>query len=493
MKLVDGSQMAAVDAASQNEYGIPDIVLMEDAAIKAYERFCHVAPHDDARLLFVAGKGNNGGDALAMARHAFSDGSRVEVVSATTGFGRLAEVHRRVLDALGVSVSVWGSSEAEAMIGRADVIFDGLSGTGVRPPLRGSVVSLVERINASDAYVVAIDVPSGVGDGYRAGHPAVRADLTLTIGLPKRSLYLPAARPLCGRVEIVRIGFPPALTDGAELRDELADEKSVRGLLPKVPPEGYKGSRGRVGVFAGAPGTTGAAILCAGAAARSGAGLVYLHVDEAVYPVVASHLVSVMSRVLPSGEPVDVSRFDSLLVGPGWGCDGRRGLLERLLESDTPGVLDADGIRILSQLPVRDLGSRWILTPHPGELAALAAGEIGAVLDDPYEVGARVAARYNAVVVLKSHVTFVISPDGAVTVVDGMNPRLGTGGSGDVLAGIIAGFLARGAAPAAAAVCGAFVHARAGRLASERGWFLAEDLLPIVSRAAADIEGAQRA
>jgi NAD(P)H-hydrate epimerase len=271
-------------------------------------------------------------------------------------------------------------------------------------------------------------------------------------------------------------------------RDELIDADLVRSLLPVVHGEGYKGSRGRIGVFAGAEGTTGAAVLCSQAAARTGAGLVYLSVDRSIYPIVASHLVSVMPRVLDADDPIDLERFDALLVGPGWGQQGRGEFFERLLGSTAPGVLDADGINLLAAGSPIDLGGRWVLTPHPGEMARLAQTDSRSVLEDPYGVSESVARAYRATVVLKSHVTFVTFPDGTLRVMDGMNPYLGTGGSGDVLAGVVAGYLARGATPEEAAVAAVYVHAQAGARARNSGWFLAEDLLPEISRVASDLE-----
>jgi NAD(P)H-hydrate epimerase len=176
-------------------------------------------------------------------------------------------------------------------------------------------------------------------------------------------------------------------------------------------------------------------------------------------------------------------RYSALLVGPGWGLAAERAeWLGRLLALGLPGVLDADGITLLAGLPAPRLGGRWVLTPHPGEFARLAGLPVAELLADPLPTLLSWSARLEAVILLKGHCSYVASPDGRYWILDGMNPALATGGSGDVLAGIVGGLAAGGLAPLAAARLGALLHARAGELAyRERGYFLAEDLLPYVS------------
>ena len=265
-------------------------------------------------------------------------------------------------------------------------------------------------------------------------------------------------------------------------------------MLPDVSPDAHKGTRGHVAVFAAAPGTTGAAHLASVAAARTGAGLVTLYADHETYPLVAPAVRSTMCRRLDVAGGADLEallvRHQALLVGPGWGASGqRRALLGELLAAPLPGVLDADGLTLLAELAAaegrpRQLGWRWVLTPHPGEMGRMLGMPIAQVLADPAAAAAAAAERWQAAVVLKGHVSYVAGRHG-LAILDAGNPALATGGSGDVLAGVVAGLLGRGLDAAAAARAAVLVHSRAGRTAARGGgWILAEDLLEHVGRAA---------
>ena len=491
MKLVDSASMAEIDRRAEVEFGMPSLLLMESAGIKGYAELLKYMPDPVAPIVFLAGPGNNGGDSRVMARQAICEGRNACVVSISDRIGELPALEQNVLNRMGVRTYSYGSQKASEAIQRAQLIVDGLYGTGIRPPLRPDVITCVDEVNAVDAMVISIDIPSGIGEGFLPHHPSIRADATLTIALPKRALYLPAARSRCGRIERIVIGFPPELIRTNEGDDELVDDHTTKPLIPVVDGAAHKGLRGRVGVFGGATGTTGAPVLAASAAARSGSGLVYLNVDRDIYPVVASQLRSVMVRVIPiDPEPRSTAVYDAIVVGPGWGTEGRDGQLDMILESGAGGVLDADAINLIAARDARpNLGVRWVLTPHVGEMARLLNCSVADVLADPYSAIDDVARSLRAVVVLKSHITYIGEPAGRVRVVDGMNPRLATGGSGDVLAGMIAGLMARGASPFDAASCGAYLHSQVGRRAAESGWFLAEDLLPIVSSVVADADG----
>jgi hydroxyethylthiazole kinase-like uncharacterized protein yjeF len=395
-----------------------------------------------------------------------------------------------ICEALGIPCISWPAQAdaVRAVLAEADWVFDGIAGTGIRGALRPPLSDLVDAVNASPGNRIAIDVPSGVGDEYRQGHPAVRADFTLTMGLPKLCLYLPHARVLCGRIMVIHVGFPPALLEDPDIPGELLPIRAWRKLAPPIAPDTYKNRRGHLAVFAGARGTTGAAWLCASAAARSRLGLVTLYVDSDAYPIVAQKLTSVMCRPWDAPEAWDHASFSGVLAGPGWGlAEAKQRWLERLLALPVRGVIDADGITLLGRVAAHgtpDLGGRWVLTPHPGEFSRLMGSAREDALADPVTRSVEASARLNAVIVLKGHCTVVAAPQGRYWILDGANPALATGGSGDVLAGIIAAGVAGGMSPADAALFGVSLHASVGRLAARRlGWFLAEDLVPLISRA----------
>lgn len=501
-RLVDSAQMSAIDREASERFRIPSPILMENAGLKALEamqRRIWRRPVPREPVAIVSGRGNNGGDALVVARQLHAIGARHITVLLSHGEpadGSQCAANLAICRALGISVL----DAAEATLDRGWVI-DGMAGTGQRGALRGPAAALAERINGSAARVIALDAPSGVGDRFTAGMPAVRADWTLALELPKRALYLPAARPACGTIIVVPIGFPAALTDPAAGNARLLGPAALAAMLPSVPADAHKGTRGHVAVLAGSAGTAGAARLAATAAACSRAGLVTLHADADTYPVQAGALTSVM--VAPwseAADPDEFRRFDSLVVGPGWGTGpARSAWLQRLLALPYRGVLDADAITLLTRASdrIERLAGRWVLTPHPGEVARLLGATVADVLADPAVAAADAAARFGVVVVLKGHVTHVAAPDardgvneGAappLSVVDGMQPWLATGGSGDVLAGVIGALLAGGGVdPYQAACAGVLIHAAAARrLYRERGWFLAEDLPASVSRVVA--------
>ncbi len=499
MKLASTEAMARIDTLARERYAMPSLLLMENAGIKAWLLFRECVGRGGVPaggMVFVAGRGNNGGDALVMARQASLDGVRDLLVIEATGTPRAAGGPRAagepgqelaMCEALGIECIEWTAQELRCRerLAGARWIFDGVAGTGIRGALQAPLSHLVEAMNGSTGQRIAIDVPSGVREGFQLGDPAVRADLTLTMGLPKHSLYLPHARGFCGDIRVVRLGFPPALVEDPAIPGECLDEDSWRGLLAPIPVDAHKGTRGHLAAFAGSPGTTGAASLAACAAARSRAGLVSLFLDPDIYPIVAPGLRSVMAKPWDlSGAGFAAEAYSATLVGPGWGLAADRARwLERLLSSGLPGVMDADALTLLGRLSKPALGGRWVLTPHPGEFARLAGVSRDQVLADPIAHALSMAGSREAVVVLKGACTCVAAPSGRFWILDGRNPALATGGSGDVLAGIIAGGLASGLGPLEAALFGVSLHACVGRIASRiRGWFLAEDLLPLVSR-----------
>ena len=489
--------MSEIDRAAQEQYHIPGLVLMENAGARIWTLLRDVLlPPGESTVLFVAGRGNNGGDALVMARHCAVEGNhRPRVVVSGLSLKEPGAQHLSSCRALGIPVLDW-STEPKAVseaFAEANWIIDGITGTGISGSLGGSLAELVSAINRSGTPVLSIDAPSGAGDGVQPEWPMVHARCTATVGLPKRVLYLPAVRPHCGRIHVVPIGFPRDLVCKPDTTETVIDEGALDHLIPEIDHSTYKNRRGVVSVFAGSVGMTGAAILCSTAAARAGAGMVRLFCDVEIYPLLAGRLVSIMAVPLeePAGaKPIpglDRERVSAVVVGPGWGArEERQTLLWAAIESGIRGVLDADGIRLLTRLrakgEVTRLGGRWVLTPHPGEFAELSGVDVQTLSFDPAPALRSVCSELDAVVLLKGHVTWICDPAGRISVVDGMVGELGTAGSGDVLAGIIGGLLARGIAVREAAEAGVLLHAAAGRRrAVAGGFFLAEELLEEIS------------
>ena len=325
LAVVTGPQMARIDDRAQGDWSLPGAVLMENAGANGYAAVrAHLWGGASARgpLVFVAGRGNNGGDAFVMARHAHVAGADEVVVALAGGEPRGGGATAANLAACrALQIPIVAGGAARAALQRAAWIFDGITGTGLRSSLAPPLAAVVEQINAASGSVVAIDVPSGLRDGY-AGGPLVRAAATVTMGLPKRCLYLPRVRTAVGEILVVAVGFPPALLTDPAIGCHLLTGDLLPRLLPAAAPDAHKGTRGHVAVFAGAPGTTGAAHLAGGAAARSGAGLVTLYADRETYALLAPAARSTMCRPLAATG----RRRPGGTAGPSPGAAGGAGL-----------------------------------------------------------------------------------------------------------------------------------------------------------------------
>jgi NAD(P)H-hydrate epimerase len=359
------------------------------------------------------------------------------------------------LRALGVQVLPWEDS-GEDFPESPHVIIDGIAGTGLTGPLRERPLALARAINRAAGadsepgerpLVVSIDVPSGIGDEFKTSWPLVASDAVLAVEPVKLALYKPAARPFAGTILPVGGIFPAALIEkyaGAEL----VDWETARSRIPAVTPDAYKYSRGVAERRAGSAGSVGAAQIAAKGAQAAGAGLVRLAVDAALYPALASSSGGIM--VFESDSAADDSvrfRPDAVLLGPGWGRNAvRKEALEAALTREregTPLILDADAIALARG---KVFHGSAILTPHPGELANFAGVSPEELADDPFAILGRVCRETNAVILFKTAVLIAAAPEGSgirLTVIDGMAPVLGTGGSGDLLAGLCAGITAR--------------------------------------------------
>ncbi|MCK4540598.1 MAG: NAD(P)H-hydrate dehydratase [Spirochaetales bacterium] len=495
MKLVDSKGMKEIDRKAQKDYGFPELVLMENAGIEAcltLEKEIRGAKVEGGLVVFVAGGGNNGGDTLVMARQYLNNDTGGKTPQIIYPKLKNAEgVHQNICRTLGIPSMIWEreTEKVREKLKEAAVLVDGLTGTGIKGPLSSDLAELVEVINKSPCLKVALDVPSGISDTYRKGDPAVKADITLSIGLPKSCHYLPAARPLCGRIEQIKIGFPEALITDPNIPGELLTMNDLPEIIPPLHPSDYKNPRGVLAVYGGSPGTSGAGILAASAAGRSRAGLVTLFIDEGCYQAAAAVMKSIMVQpVSYPGYKPEVKGFTAFLAGPGWGKEGRRDTLKELLSTGLPGVLDADALELYRDLGPGRRETPLILTPHPGEMSVLTGTARDEILADPLTVAKEYAKKSGAVITLKSHIVYVVSPAGRYSIIDGMNPALGTGGTGDLLAGITAGLLSAGIPVYDAARGAALIHQHAGRIGyKEKGLFLAEDLLPIISVIAAKV------
>ncbi len=500
MKIVSPKVMSEIDKQTIDNFKIPGSLLMENAGIKCWlctEQFIEKNNLTNTNIVILAGSGNNGGDALVFARHSWISGIKnISIIFLKNTGSELFMLHKKICENLKIPILNYSEEKevASKVISESGLIIDGLTGTGLLGPLRSNTAELVKLANLSTGKKISIDIPSGLGEIYKEDYPVIKADLTLTIGLPKTTLYYPDLRSFSGEIRVVDMGFPPSLLDNPSDAGDIYYNNELK--LPKIDNWAHKGTRGHTAVFAGSVGTVGAAVLSSSAAGRSRSGLVTLFADRNIYTELASSLISVMvKKIDPEILEIPLEGVTSILAGPGWGINSRENLLKQLFESNIPGVLDADGLNILTKIKTviennpGYLKGQWVFTPHPGEYARFTGIDKNKFLISPLSYLRNTAAEYGAVIVLKGHVTFIVTPSGDYTIVDGMNPSLATGGSGDVLAGIIAGLLAQGLSPYTAAVAGVTIHQKIGKLCfKEKGWFLAEDLLSYISMAVKEME-----
>jgi NAD(P)H-hydrate epimerase len=484
-------EMRRLDRRAIEELGMPGATLMENAGRGAAEAIRALleqikAPRN-ARVAVVCGKGGNGGDGLVVARWLKRWGMRPEVLLAfpEDEIGGDAGAMLRELKRTGVRPwLVADEGAAEEALARADVVVDALLGTGSRGAPAGAVARAIELINESGRPVVALDIPSGISaDGGPLPGPAVRAIVTLTFAGWKLGLVAGPGAELAGEVEVVPIGIPEAevLRDVTTLVPELED---VARHFPPRPRGAHKGTYGHLLIVAGSLGKTGAAALAGLGALRSGAGLVTVATPASQQPVVAGLLLEAMTEPLPetaartlAGQAREVvaelaARRDAVALGPGIGLGEETQAAARALVAELPKpmAVDADALSALAghlELLCAAPAARC-LTPHPGELARMLGVTAAEIQRDRIAAVRDFATRYRVDLVLKGAWSVIGDPDGRVVVNPTGNPGMASGGTGDVLTGILGALLARGLAAFDALQCAVYLHGLAGDLAAGR-------------------------
>lgn len=489
MKLVTAKEMKALDVQAQNDYAMPGILLMDNAA-QAVAEAVHEAltALEGERVVIFCGGGNNGGDGLGAARWLQSYGVSVRafvVGAALDAVQGDAAIELAMFTKAGGRVEALSTEDdwvlAELAASKADVLVDALLGTGFHGELEGDVLRACELLNKSEKYILAVDVPTGVNaDNGAVSENAVRADHTVTMALVKTGLLLYPGREYCGDIELADISMPVKLVEDYKSDKYRLTDEIVRELLPLRKANAHKGDAGRVVICAGSPGYTGAAALASDAAVKAGAGLVSLYTPLSSRDVLAIKLTEVMVHgllermpgILGGGAASDVASSaeaaDVLAIGPGLGTsestqEAVRTILQKIT---TPVVIDADALTALAGHTeiLAAMQAQKVLTPHPGEMARLTGLEIAEIEADRINVAKKYAEQWQAIVVLKGAPTVIGCPNGTVYVNSTGNSSLATGGSGDVLTGIIAGLAAQEISLQEAAICGVYLHGLAAEL-----------------------------
>ncbi|QBG48971.1 NAD(P)H-hydrate dehydratase [Verrucomicrobia bacterium S94] len=468
MKIVSSEEMRELDRRTI-EAGIPGEELMYAAGEGLAAAIRTLAGNHqlvDSPVLFVAGSGNNGGDAFVAALLLYEDGWPVEcwLAASENKVRGDALIWLKKMKKAGVPFQTLETSDhwkAAAESGTdAEILVDGLLGTGISGAPRGVIADAVSFIDsqADRSLVVAIDMPSAM---------AVRADLTVTMGLPKVESIEPEHLDCVGNIEVVDIGIPPEFIeetagDGARA---LIHPSDLAELFPRRPRDTHKGSYGHVLCIGGSKGFSGAITMAAKTAVHSGTGLVSVFVPEAIHALVAP---AVPEAMVHSGMPEN--DWTAILAGCGMGRSAttKEQVLQLLETSSVPVILDADAITVMAGQTeaLASAACPLILTPHPGEFARLFGLKVEDVQDDRFGMARMAADRLGATVVLKGAGTLVASPGVPAAVNMTGNPGMASGGSGDVLAGLIAGLAAQSINPFEAACAGVWLHGRAGDLAA---------------------------
>ena len=479
MKIFTTAQIRELDKFTIEHEPIASLDLMERAARALTQAVAQAWPATTPIVIF-AGPGNNGGDALAMARMLSEQGYQVSVYLFNIS-GQLsadcAANKQRLQDARHVKRFIEVCTEFDPPVLDSDtLVIDGLFGSGLNKPLAGGFASLVKYINASQAKVVSIDVPSGLmteDNAYNVRANIIRATTTLTLQQPKLSFLFPENQQFVGQLRVLDIKLSKEGIEKIDAPFTMIEERDVRQRLLKRSPFAHKGQMGTALMIAGSYGMAGAAVLAAKACLRSGVGKVVVNSPRRNLPILQ---MSVPEAVVLSGteetifaETVDTEDYQAMGIGPGLGQSEQTAiaLIAQLRRTQCPIVADADAINILGnhRAWLQQLPKGIILTPHPKELDRMEGHSA-----DTYErltKACNLAERLKGYVILKGHYTAICGPDGHVMFNTTGNAGMATAGSGDVLTGILTGLLARGYKPHDACIVGVWLHGMAGDLAAQ--------------------------
>jgi len=489
MRILNAAQMREADRFTIEEIGIPSLVLMENAGrqvVAAIEAAYEARLN--GRVAVLCGRGSNGGDGFVVARTLLQRGidTTVFVIGALAEVRGDAKTNLEILGRLGVTVVEIGDEQSWELhfseIAQCSLIVDAIVGTGLKSALGGMMETVVADVNASSIPIVSIDLPSGLSaDTPRILGDCIDASMTVTLAAPKLPLVLPPGEEHAGDVVIADIGIPHEVIDGVEgQRIELLTPEQLREIVEPRAADSHKGDFGRVTIVAGSRGKTGASHMAAMGALRSGAGLVTVATPASVLPIVASMAPEFMTEPLDESAEGTVSAkaierllelsHDVIACGPGLGrgpcvTEFVRALLDR---ATVPLVLDADAITVLADDPAGLVGREErdvIITPHPGEMARLIGSSIEEVQANRIDVATDFATTHRVYVVLKGHRTVIATPDGHIFINPTGNAGMATGGTGDVLTGMIAAWVGQLLDAEAACRLAVFLHGAAGDLA----------------------------
>lgn len=487
MKLVTSQEMRGLDRVAIERHRIPSLSLMERAGAGVAEVVRRLLPFGGGTVAIVAGGGNNGGDGLVAARHLLAAGVDVFVVllapasglspDARANWEQLAPLTSHIVSAAGVAEF----AAVGPRLAQSALVVDAIFGTGLARDVSGVAAEAIAAINALGVPIIAVDLPSGLSaDTGMPQGAAVRAQVTVTFGLPKRGLVLGEGSAYAGKIEVVDIGIPPEEVAKLAADLELVEPTMFAAHFAKRDPKGHKGDYGHVAVFSGSRGHLGAGYLACLAALRAGAGLATYALPEKAFAKFDARYPEIMCDAIPDGgtaafHPDGLAAAlaaaemkSALAIGPAIGTEKatREFVNAFAKETKAPLVIDADGLNVLDLEALAGRQAATILTPHPGEMGRLVGIATQQVEADRIGCAVRLARQSGATVVLKGRGTIVATPDGIAAINLTGNAGMATAGMGDALTGVIAAFLAQGMEAKVAACAAVYVHGLAGDLAA---------------------------
>ena len=476
MKILNAEQMRNIDRRTIERFGVPSIVLMENAALAVVDAIFERYPNSD-RVALLCGTGANGGDGFAVARHLENRGVVPVILIAgdRTAIRGDANTNLVICERLGIPIyEIGDGTDVETVLAHAadaDLIVDALFGTGLNRAPAGIQAEAIRAIAELRIPVLAVDLPSGLSaSSHEPFDPCVQAEVTVTFAAPKLCHVFEPAALYCGEVIVADISIPDAAIDDEAIALALITPKDVQPHIEARLAATHKGTYGHVGVIAGSPGRSGAAVLCARGAIRTGAGLVTVMTDPDTAKLV--HVASIESMTYSGTDlPEFLRQKTAALVGPGLPDDEQEYVNTRAIVRaiELPAIIDASGLNAFASRAneLNPNGLPRVITPHPGELARLLGVDTQSIANDRIGAARDMARASNCVVVLKGYQSLVAEPDGHVYVNPTGNPGMATGGMGDVLAGMIAALLARGIDPVDAACAAVYLHGLAGDILME--------------------------
>ena len=515
MKVLNSTQMRSVDKKAIQGIGIIGPILMENAGGEISRQILKRFPNISKKSVsIICGKGNNGGDGFVVARHLSNKGCRPHIVLLATkeDLKGDAELNGRIVDKMGLPIvevideKDWEKTRTKVM--SSDIIVDAIFGTGLTKPVRGRYVKVIEDMNQARAYKVAVDIPSGISsDKFQIIGPCIKADLTVTMAAPKIPHVFPPAEDFMGELVIADISAPSFLFDDESLHMEFVEKERMMPYFKKRENNSHKGTYGHLFILSGSLGKTGAAAMAGRAALEMGAGLVTVGTPQSCLPIVARSMMELMTEPLDETSEWTLSEKaldpikkllkgkDAVLIGPGISThESTSRLIMSLLPSlDIPALLDADALNILSADPdiLKSMSSPVVVTPHPGEFARMTKTTTKEVVEEKLKMAPEFSKEYGVYLVLKGYRTIVATPEGKIFINPTGNPGMATGGSGDVLSGMMASLIMQGGDFLESVLASVYVHGLSGDIAvKERGEksLVAGDIIDFLPQAIMDME-----